>query len=171
MTPGAEVRSIPAMRDWLAALANYRSSAAEALAGIEMELRRGFDWIAEQGQLWQQAVRTCEEEVVQAKAELARKKWPDATGREPDTTVEVRNLRRAQARLEQAQEQVAKCKSWLVKLPKFVDEGYNGPARRLAQFLDGELVRAMALLGRRVEALESYAELRPDFAPAPPPGG
>jgi hypothetical protein len=174
MTPGADVRSIPALREWLATLANYRSSAAEALAGIDMEIRRGFDWVAEQGQLWQQAVRKCEEDVVRAKHELAARKWPGPTDRPPDTTVQERNLRRAQARLEHAQEKVATCRAWLTRLPKQVDETYTGPSRRLSLFLDAELVRGMALLDRRVEALESYAQLRPDFAATPsampPPG-
>lgn len=174
MPAGADVRSIPAVRDWLAAVAGYRSSASEALAGVDLEIRRAIDWVAEQGQLWQKAVRDCQDEVVQAKSELNRKKWPDATGREPDTTIERRNLKRAEARLEHAEAQVVKCRAWVQKLPRLVDELYTGPSRRLALFLEGELVQGAAVLDRRVEALEAYAGMRPDFAPAPtnlPPAG
>src|ERR687893_309705 len=106
MAAGADVSSIPALRDWLAALAVYNSETGEALAGINMEIRRGFEWVAEQLHLWQKAVRECEEEVVQAKAELAAKKFPGWDGKMPDTTVQEKNLRRAQARLEHAEEKV-----------------------------------------------------------------
>jgi hypothetical protein len=176
MTPGADVRSIPALRDWLAALAKYRHEAAEALAGIDLEIRRGFDWLAEQELLWKRAVRDCEDDVVQAKAELSAKKFPGWDGRMPDTTVEERNLRRTEARLEYAREQVRKCQAWETKLPKLIDELYTAAARRLGLFLEGDLARGMALLERQVETLENYADLRPNYAPAPslttapPPG-
>src|SRR5207253_191296 len=96
MGPGADVGSIPALRDWLAALSVYRTEAAASLAGIQGEIRRGHEWVAEQLSLWQRAVRDCEEEVVQAKAELAARKFPGFDGRMPDTTVQEKNLRRAQ---------------------------------------------------------------------------
>lgn len=172
----ADVRSIAALREWLAALAKYRAEAAEALAGIDMEVRRGFEWLAEQEALWKGAIRVCEQDVVQAKAELAARKFPGFDGRMPDTTVQERNLRRAEARLDYARDQVKKCRAWEARLPKLVDEQYTAAARRLGLFLEGELARGMTTLDRQVAALESYAELRPDYAPAPsataaPPSG
>ncbi|HYH66823.1 MAG TPA: hypothetical protein VD866_19170, partial [Urbifossiella sp.] len=71
----ADVRSIAALRDWYAALTGYGESLSESLAGVELELRRGFDWLEEQLGRWQKAVRDCEEEVVQAKAELSARKF------------------------------------------------------------------------------------------------
>ncbi|HEY2783407.1 MAG TPA: hypothetical protein VGJ05_00395 [Fimbriiglobus sp.] len=160
MDPGADVREITALRDWLAALATYRSDAMNALAGVEMELRRGFDWIEQQGGLWARAVRDCEEQVVQAKAELAARKFENFDGKMPDTTVQERNLRRAEARLEHAQEQVVRCRKWMVRLPKQVDEAYTGAARRLAAILESDLPVGMADLDRRAAALEQYADLK-----------
>jgi hypothetical protein len=122
-----------------------------------------MDWVQEQLALWQRAVRDCEDEVHQAKMELAQRKMPDYTGREADTTLYEKALRRAQAKLEYAEEQVRKCKSWTVKLPKMVEEAYSGPAGRLQSFLDGELAQGMALLERQIDALERYAGLRRDL--------
>lgn len=167
MNLAADVRSIDALREWLIALANYRSSAMEVLSGLEMEIRRAYDWIEDQAKRWKTAVKDCEEEVLRAKTELSGRKFTDATGRMPDTTVQERNLRRAKARLEQAEEQVHKCRSWHMRLPKLIDENYNGPARRLTTFIEVDVPNAMALLNRRIEALESYANLKPDFAAAP----
>lgn len=168
MTGGADVRSIQAMRDWLADLATYRSDVSESLAGVAMEIRRGLDWLEEQLQFWQRAVRTCEDEVHQAKMELAQRKTPDWSGREPDTTLQIKALRRAQARHEHAEEQVQKCKSWLVRLPKAIDETYSGPAARLQAFLDGELPGSMATLSRQIDALDKYTGAQRDFSSLPP---
>lgn len=167
----ADVRSIAALRDWHAALTGYGDSLAEALAGIELELRRGFDWLDEQVGRWQKAVRDLEEEVVQAKAELAARKYTGWDGREPDTTVQERALRRAKARLEYAEDQVRVVRGWIGRLPKLIDELYRGPASRLTGILEAELPRGLAALGYKVETLETYAGLRADFtaAPSPPP--
>jgi hypothetical protein len=177
----ADVRAIDALREWLAALATYRSEAAEALGGFRLEIGRANDWVSEQMHLWQRAIRRCEDAVVQAKAELAARQFPDVNGRMPDTTVQERNLKRAKARLEHAEEKVATCRKWLAHLPKVVDEVFSGPANRLANTLEGDVPRGMAALERQIDALERYAELKTDYStsssiaavsppPPPPPG-
>jgi hypothetical protein len=164
----ADVRSIDAVRHWHATLTGYGESLGEALAGVELELRRAFDWLDEQHALWKQAVRDCEQEVVQAKAELSQRKFKTWDGREPDCTVQERALRKAQARLEYAEEQVVKVRQWIGKLPKLIDELYRSPARRLTNFLEDDLPKAQAELARRIAALEVYASLRTDYASGPP---
>jgi hypothetical protein len=163
----ADVRSIAALRDWHANLTTYGETLAEAMAGVELEIRRGLDWLADQQGLWQRAVRECEEEVTQAKADLAARKFTGWDGREPDTSVQEKALRRAKARLEHAEDQVAKIRGWIARLPKVIDEVYRGPAHRLVNLLEADLPRGLADLARRVAALESYAGERPDYAPAP----
>jgi hypothetical protein len=163
----ADVRSIDAVRDWHATLTGFGESLGEAAAGVQMEIRRGYEWLEEQKALWQKAIRDCEEEVVQAKAELNARKFPDYSGRMPDTTVQEKNLRKAKARLEHAQDQVERCRAWIGRLPKMIEELYDGPARRMINFLEADLPVALAHLGRRIAALESYAGLRADYAPTP----
>lgn len=167
----ADVRSIAAVTDWRADLTNYGDSLAEAMAGVDLEIRRAYEWIEEQLALWRRAIRTCEEEVVRAKAELSQRKFPTWDGREADTTVQERNLRLARARLEHAEEKVETCRRWIGRLPKMIDEVFTGPSRRLKSILEAELPGALTELGRRVESLESYAGLRPDYAPGPSTSG
>jgi hypothetical protein len=177
----ADVRSIAALRDWHAVLTRYGETLSESLAGVELELRRGFDWLDEQLGRWQKAVRDCEEEVVQAKADLSARKFTGWDDREPDTTVQERDLRRAKARLEYAEDQVRVVRGWIARLPKLIDELYRGPATRLTGFLEADLPRGLAALGWKIETLETYAGLRTDFTagsasqplpPSPPlPGG
>jgi hypothetical protein len=164
MPDAADVRSIDAVRDWHAALADYADMLAEALAGVSLEIRRAHDWIGEQLARWQRAIRECEEDVTRAKAELSQRKFPNWDGREPDCTVQEKNLRRAKARLERAEDQVAKCRQWLARFPKMIDEVYTGPSRRLANLLEADLPKSLADLARRVESLERYAEVRLDYS-------
>ena len=167
MSPGADVRSIDGLREWLAAAQIFGHDAGEALGGTQMEIRRAFDWIAEQGQLWERACRVGEQEVVQAKAELAARRFPNFDGKMPDTTVQERNLRRAEDKLDHARSQVVKCRAWAGRLPKIVEESFTGRGRRLQNFLEGELPRTLAQLSRRIESLEQYADLRTDYSSAP----
>ncbi|WP_316311672.1 hypothetical protein, partial [Clavibacter michiganensis] len=127
-------------------MAEYRDAAADAVAGINQEIRRGYDWIDQQLSLWQRAVRDCEEEVTQAKAELAARKFPGWDGKMPDTTLQERNLRRAKARLEHAEDKVTVCRKWAGALPKQVDETYSGAGHRLSTVLDVDVARGLAVL-------------------------
>lgn len=167
MPDGADVRSIDAVRDWHAALATYGDTLGEALSGVELEIRRAHDWLGEQLARWQRAIRDFADEVTRARAELSQRKFVNWDGREPDCTVQEKNLRIAKARLEHAEVQVEKCRQWASRLPRVVDETYGGAGRRLANFVEGELPRALADLVRRIGALEGYAGLRPDYAPNP----
>src|SRR4051812_16248176 len=138
MADAADVRSIDAVRDWYATLTGYGEQLNEAAAGVQMEIRRGFEWLHDQLALWQKAVRECEQDVVQAKAELSARKFPDFSGRMPDTTVQEKNLRTARARLEHAEEQVVRVRGWIARLPKMIEEVYDGPARRMVNFLEAD---------------------------------
>ena len=157
-TVPADVRSIPALREWLAALQVYRTEAQESLFGTSQELRRAQDWVEEQLQLWKRAGRDCEEAIVQAKAELVARRFPGHDGRMPDTTLQERNLRRAQAKLEHAEERTRKCQAWASKLPKLIEETYSGKAHRLGLFLTDDLEKAGSELARQIESLERYSE-------------
>ena len=166
----ADVRSIAAVSDWRADLTNYADSLSEATAGVDMEIRRAYEWLEEQLALWRRAIRECEDEVVRAKAELAQRKFETWDGRIPDCTVQEKNLRLAKARLEHAQEKVETTRRWIGRLPKMIDEVFTGPSRRLKSMLELDVPNALAELGRRIVALETYATLRPDYAPGPSAG-
>ena len=168
MNPGADVQAIDALQDWHNAVVLFREEALDALSSINMEVRRAFDWVDEEGKAWKQEARLAEQEVVQAKAELNRKKTPNFDGRIPDTSVEEENLARAKARLRFAEGQIDVCGKWAVRLPKMVSEEYEGPSRRLGNFLEADLPVALAHLAARIEALHRYTQVAPVSAPPPP---
>ena len=144
MTPGADVQAFDALQDWHNALCVFRTEASESLGSISLEIRRAFDWIDEETKSWLREKRSAEDDLVQAKAELSQRKTPNFDGRIPDTSVQEENLARAKARLRFAEEQVDICRKWNVKLPKLINEAYEGVGRRLGNFLDAELAVAIA---------------------------
>jgi hypothetical protein len=163
---GADVREIESLRDWLASLAIFREAATLSIGGTDQEIRRGFDWIEDQMKLWQRSLKDDDEAVHQAKMELSGRQIPNQDGKYPDTTLQERNLRRAMARRQESEEKIEACRRWLGRLPKAIDETYTGPSRRLQSLLDADVPAAMADLDRRVAALEAYAGLSRDLAPA-----
>jgi hypothetical protein len=164
---GVDVREIDALRDWIASLATFREAAQAGLSGTSLELRRGFEWINDQLSQWQRHFKQSEEEVHRAKIELAGRQIPNHDGKYPDTTLQERNLRRALTRRDHCEEKIEACRRWLSRLPRLIDESYTGAARRMETFLGNDLPNAGHDLTRRVDALEQYANLKPDFAPNP----
>jgi hypothetical protein len=167
MTPGADVHAIDALQDWHNALCVFRMEATESLSSIALEVRRAFDWIDEQGKYWKAEVRDAEDDLLRAKSELQQRKTPDYSGRTPDTSVQEKNLARAKARLEFAQDQIEICRKWAAQLPKMVSEEYEGAARRLANFLEMDLTSAIDLLNLRIDRLQAYTQVQPT-SPVPP---
>ena len=89
----ADVKSIESLQDLHAAVAKFRAEAQDAIASVDLAVRRGHDYLSDQLRFWQAAIRTTEDEVFQAKQEFAQRKYVGFDGREPDTTVQVANLR------------------------------------------------------------------------------
>jgi DNA repair exonuclease SbcCD ATPase subunit len=154
----ARVTSIPILADLRAALVTFTAEARDALGAAEMEIRRTFEWLDEQLKYWVHEVRRAEDAVFEAQQELARRKLMRVGDRPPDCTEQEKALRKARARLEHAQQQRDKTRTWLRELPTAVNE-YEGPARRLGNLVEADLRRACALLERKLEALEAYVGL------------
>jgi hypothetical protein len=160
MQPPARVTSLDMLRDFRASLAEFKADGQDALTAIALDVRRAFDWLAQQKQFWTRMIRECQDEVTQAKAELTRKQVFHPGERQPDCTQEIKALRRAQARLEHAEDRAEKCRRWEPTLQRAADE-YQGPARQLADLLEGDLPKSLALLERLLIALEEYVAVAP----------
>ncbi len=159
----AHVASVDALKDFRADLCTFTERARDGLASVQTEVQRMLDWLDNQEKSWHREVRRWEEAVNQARAELARGKMIRIGDRAPDTTEQEDILRAAVRRLDDAEEKLKKTRRWLPSFRRAVDE-YEGPARQLGGFLEGEQPRALALLQQKIDALEAYARLS-----APPP--
>src|SRR5437773_3006294 len=148
MSQGAQVRSVDAIRDFLAALQQFREDGQEALCSADLEIRRMQDWLGEQLKSWTKEVRDCEEDLIQAKNELVRRQTIYVGDKPPDCTEQKKRVKMCQARLEYAEEKVAATRRWIPELGRQIDE-YYAPARQLAGFLDSNLQSAFAVLERK----------------------
>lgn len=160
MHAAAHVSSLEALVAWKADLCTFTQKAKEALSSVEMEIQRTLDWLDNQKTFWQAAVRRGEDEVFQAKNELARRRMMRIGDRPPDCTEQEQALKKALARLEYAQDRLEKTRSWLRTLPDQVQE-YHGPSRQLQGVLEHDMARADALLERMINALDAYINLAP----------
>ncbi len=158
MGQSARVTSIDALRTWRESLSVFHDDAVEALGAVELDLRRTLDWLDGQTRFWQLELRRRDDAVVQAKSELARKKMMPIIGRTADTTEQDKNLRRAQMRKQEAEEKLERARQLGPILTRAIDE-YRGPARRLSGMLDADVPNAIALMERKLDALQAYLAL------------
>ncbi len=156
----ANVQSVDALISWQGDLSVFRSEAGEALSSVLIEVRKAFDWLETELERWKKDKRDAEDLVFQAKMELRRKQIPDFNGRLPDTTVEEKNLAKAEAWLEYCEERIAKCRYWIVELPRWVEGEYAAPTRKLNHFIESELTRTQADLDYRIRTLQEYLQIQ-----------
>lgn len=161
MARSANVTSIDALRDFQAALVKFCDTAADALCAVQMEARRTYDWIThEQHAMWQRQMQVRRDELVQAKADLTRRRMQRTEGYVPDDTEQKKAVARAQRRIEEAEEKIENIRLWRVRLQQALNE-YEGQARQLSNLLEGDPPPSVALVNRMIEALEAYLLVAP----------
>jgi hypothetical protein len=158
MNGQAGVHSIAALEEFKAALVKFDTEAREALSISDMSARRGLDWF--QNDLlkqWQTEVRKSEDAVTNAKSELERCRMQKFGDRTPDCTDQRVALKKAQARLEEAQKKVLAVKKWSRVLNDEAEE-YRSLSQELNNTLAGEMPKAIHELKRMLDALYAYLE-------------
>jgi DNA repair exonuclease SbcCD ATPase subunit len=166
MRQSARVLSTDALREFQTALGKYSAKGREALREALMDMRHALDWLEGQLKAWTREAEKRHEEVNRCRAELAVARSAPEEWRSGVTEREI-DLRRAQARLRDAEDKVAAVKRWRRALPQALHE-FELPLRRLGGFLDGDIQNALAVLDARIEALKNYMALEAPGAPSAP---
>ena len=162
MNGAANVNSIQAIADVKAAVAVFADQANGALEEVDLEIRRVLDWVLnEQPPYWQRQIRECEERVTQAKVDLHRcRSMKVSKDHTPDCAEQKVALRKAELRLEEAQEKLKRVREWGRQLPTLIDE-YLAQAQQLGSYVVDDLGRGTATLERMTQALEGYLSVAP----------
>ncbi|MBS0208262.1 MAG: hypothetical protein JSS27_04845 [Planctomycetes bacterium] len=157
MNQAANVRSIDALRDFRVAILNFRDGGNQALATVQVEIRRTLDWLChDQAKYWQQEIRRREERVNEAKMELSRCMMSkNAAGEPPACTEQKVLLAKAKAALAAAEEKLEKVRHWALVLQQEVED-FRGPSQVLGSRLDVEIPQAATWLEQSIAALEAY---------------
>jgi hypothetical protein len=161
MSSQVTVHSVEALKDFRVALALYGDDTLAALGAIEAEVRRTVRWLEqERPAYWQDQIKRRRDLVSQAKAEVFRRqlqKRPDYT---PAMSEQKENLHKAEASLQDAEKRLTMVRKWQPRLQHAVLE-YHAGVQRLKDLSSADLPSAVDLLGRLIDALESYLHVQP----------
>jgi hypothetical protein len=168
MDSQARVASLDRVEEFRAAYAKFGDAARQALLGVDLEIRRMLEWLEKDiVAYWKGEIRRREEKVNEAKAALHRKRITAAFGNTVADTDELVQLRKAKARLEEAEEKLKAVKQWYLAVEQEINE-YRAPAQVLGNLLDADVPRSLSSLTRMLETLESYLQIRAPSAETPP---
>ena len=165
MSRSANVQSVQTLKDFKNAMITFAEDARNALSGVDMDLRRMRDWL-ERDQLgyWQAQVKRRTEDLMQARADLHRKKISQQGSDAKSDTEQKENLREATRRLHVAEEKVALIKRLIPQLVHAIAE-YHSHSQPLGDHLTGGFERSLNSVERMVLALEAYIATTAPSAP------
>jgi hypothetical protein len=165
MSRSANVQSVQTLKDFKVAMIEFSEDARNALAGVEMDLRKTRDFL-ERDQLgyWQMQVKRRNEEVMQARADLHRRKISQQGSDAVSDSEQKEALREAMRRLRVAEEKVALIKKLIPQLHHAIAE-YHSHSQPLGDHLTGGFERSVNTLEKMVIALESYIAMNAPSAP------
>lgn len=172
MHSSADVRSIAAIEDLRSALARFAAAASDALAELEIEVRRGLDWVEHEALAdWKRERERRTRKVERAAAELASARIAAYDERAPAVTDHRLALAKAKKGLEEAEAKIEAVRRWTRKTREEVDD-FRGPVQQFADALAVDAPAALAELERMLAALQTYVETPlsdglPAAAPAP----
>lgn len=156
MDSQVRVASLDAFQDFRAAYAKFGERSQHAMTQVDVEIRRMLDWLgSEQVDFWKAEIRRREDKENEARAALHRKRITAAFGNTASDSEEVHQVRKAQARLRDAEDKLKLVKQWYLVIEQEVTE-YRGPSQQLKNLLDASVPRALASLDRMFEVIESY---------------
>lgn len=162
MGRSARVTSIAAVQEFAAAIRGFQDEASRALENLGMQIRRAVDWIQrDQKQYWTRQLRCSDEQVQEAKLNLERCRMFKRIGHhEPSCIEEKRDLERAKRRLRLCREKLEAVRHWSRAVDRAVFE-YEGGVGQLARWLETDVERAIAVLGRLSSTLHAYVAVQP----------
>ena len=153
----ARLSRTDAVVEMAAAVETFRNEATAALDGLDMEIRRGLEWIHhERHDHWNQQVRRGWEQITAARVQLQQAMTARRIdAHDPACIDEKKALARAKQRLETAQEKVEAVRHCAREIDRGVDE-YRGARTPLSSWLDSDAPKALATLRRMMDHLEAY---------------
>jgi BMFP domain-containing protein YqiC len=158
MGNSANVTSVDALITFRAAWIELQEKILQAISTTEGEITAAFRYLEQQQQYWKIEVTKRHEFYVQAKLILNRKELGRTFGHKVDTTVAEEDVRKAKARWQSAEQRAEHVRKWKPRLEYAVRE-YLGPRQGLSVQAETEMVKALAFLDQKIDALEKYLAL------------
>lgn len=156
---GANVQ-LDAIRDFRIALVKFIEMAGVCLADADGEILRTLHWLEmEQVPYWATQIRKREEVVSRWKDAVRQKTvFKDATGSRQSAIDEMKQLKKAEALLNEAQEKFIASKQYIKRIQKQQME-YKGQVARLNLALTGYLAECVAKLQALQNIIAEYSKI------------
>jgi hypothetical protein len=166
MSKSANVLSVQTLKDFKLSMINFAEEARNSLSGVDMELRRMRDWL-ERDQLgyWQSQIKKRQEGLMQARADLHKRKISQQGSDAVSDAEQKEALREATKKLRIAEEKLAMVKRLIPQLHHAIDE-YHSHSQPLGDHLSGGFEKSLFTLEKMVGALEAYLALSAPTAPS-----
>jgi hypothetical protein len=153
------VRSIPALIDFRAALVTFGDSARRALDEVRMEMQRGLMWVTdEQPKTWKSEQQRSWDQVAERRRELEQCESRALQGQRPTCYQERKALDAAKKYVRFVEDKIDQVQRWSRVMVQETSE-YEGQVARFWDWLEIELPQAVSLLDRLVGTLEAYTSL------------
>lgn len=155
----ANIHSIEALKEAMAALAKFAEEAGALLANVDSDVARMGQWLThERPAHWKTQVRRREELVQAARQEISRKVLAAAPN-PASTVLERRALARAQEKLAEAQKRQQSTRRWVGVWDK-ESLMARGSISQLAEFVRADIPRAIAKIDRMMVQVEGYLSIK-----------
>jgi hypothetical protein len=165
MADTADVRSIEAIQEVRNAFCAFDEEVRNALMDVDFDIRRAREWLTNEQRLyWNAEIRRWEQNLAMAKGELMRKRLGRFLDRKPDTSQEEKAVQFAERRLEECHQKREITRRWATEFLRHMQE-YHSQVQPLLDWLDQDVVRAIARLDRMVAAIEAYTQVAPPPRP------
>jgi hypothetical protein len=159
MRNAVNVKSIEALRDFRAALIEFRDVARTTLSGAISDVQRAVGWLQhEQIAYWEREKRAWAERVTRAKSELYRKQVMTSDGR-PSDVDERRALEKAERRYQEVEEKIERTRHW-ARLLERESMMFRGQLGALSTTVDAEFPKAVMRLEKLAASLDAYLAMQ-----------
>jgi hypothetical protein len=161
--PGsANVQSLDALRDVRLALMAYGERTEAALADLRTKIDRTLAWLEQDRPMyWREQERKAYDSVASTRIAYETCRMRTVGGRHSECIEEKIAHQRAKMRLEFCQRKMEVVRRWTAEARQQADE-YRGRSGPLHRCLEDEIPNLVAALGRMIESLEAYADIRSD---------
>ena len=155
----ANVSSIDALRSFKAALVRFAAEVEAALVTLELEARRASDWVEDdRSRYWPQQARKASDLLSEARLALERCEVR-ISGEDARSCYDERKaVEKAKRRLHLAEEKTQAVRRWRAQMHKETEE-FQVQLARMKQYIETDLLRAVATLDRMIAALDRYVTI------------
>ncbi|MEX2315891.1 MAG: hypothetical protein WD669_01980 [Pirellulales bacterium] len=161
MSTRANVHSSEAIERVRIALLSFVEQVADALTGLDSEMRRVQDWIEhDRPRHWRAQIHQATDQLNKAQAGLHRcLMFPTTMSERPSCYEERLEVKRAQARQEYCHAKAERVRHWMRALQHEVFE-YEGRISQMVRLVEVDVPQAIGVLERILRHLDEYQSIR-----------